>query len=310
MPKARQCLECRADLVDDFHSGEVICSHCGIVVTDQMPDMGPEFSTNENTTVRASGHLEFSQHDLGITTTIDTGGRDYVGNPINRSLLTKMKALHSWQQRIRINGSRERRISAILVKINEVCRAMSLPNNVMETASLEYRNMDNRIDLRNKSVVAISAAVVYMACKKCDVIRTIAEIVNSTCSGHEAYTKTKLAGRYYRTLVLSVGIPRTAPVPMERYISRISNNTEADVRVERLALKLASKTRNHIVMEGKDPSGVAAAYLYIAAVLLGRDVIQQEVAEAASVTDVTVRSRCKEILERYDFTITLKPLRR
>ena len=35
--------------------------------------------------------------------------------------------------------------------------------------------------MKGKSVVSISAAVVYMACKQCDVVRTLEEICRGVC---------------------------------------------------------------------------------------------------------------------------------
>ncbi len=308
MARAQYCRECRSPLVDDFDNGEVVCTRCGIVVADHMAYSGPEFSNSENMMTRASGQLIYSQHDLGITTDIDGRNTDYGGKPIKHSMVSNITHLRQWQQRIRVNGTRDRRTTSVLTKISDLCSTMNLPKNVLDTASLEYRNLDSRVDLKNKSVVAMSAAVLYIACKKCGVIRSIEDMVNVMCTGRDARTKVKLAGRYYRTLVLAVGSKHNTLMPIEKYISKISNNIRGEVRMERLALQLANKTQNHAIMEGKDPSGVAAAYLYISAILLGRDIVQQDIAEAGNVTDVTVRSRCKEILDKYDITITVRPL--
>ena len=42
------CPECRSSLVDDIHSGEKICSGCGLVAMEQMSDYGPESRINES----------------------------------------------------------------------------------------------------------------------------------------------------------------------------------------------------------------------------------------------------------------------
>ena len=44
---------------------------------------------------------------------------------------------------------------------------------------------------------------------------------------------------------------------------------------------------------GKDPMGLAAAALYVACVMLGESKTQKDVAEAAGVTEVTIRNRYK-----------------
>lgn len=49
---------------------------------------------------------------------------------------------------------------------------------------------------------------------------------------------------------------------------------------------------------GKDPAGVVAAVLYIASQIEGENVTQKEIAEAAGVTEVTLRNRKTEIVKK------------
>ena len=53
------------------------------------------------------------------------------------------------------------------------------------------------------------------------------------------------------------------------------------------------------------PTGVAAAALYIASVLLGERKTQRDVAEVAGVTEVTIRNRYKELTEQLEMGVTL-----
>ena len=91
---------------------------------------------------------------------------------------------------------------------------------------------------------------------------------------------------------------------MEKYISKLVNNEKINSRVERLALELAGRTNESEISSGKTPAGLAAAYVYIASVMCGEHIPQREIAEFAEVTEVTVRNRCREILDK--FTIRQK----
>jgi len=84
--------------------------------------------------------------------------------------------------------------------------------------------------------------------------------------------------------------------------------TKTDVKVERLALEIAEKTKNNGIADGKAPNGIAAAYLYVASILLGQNVLQRDVSSVAGVTEVTIRNRCKEILTCYQLKIALRPI--
>ena len=305
------CPECESALIDDIQNGEIICSSCGIVVAEQMADYGPESKSSDLEErlklARATGQTTYSQHDLGIATEISISTKDFSGKSINSEVATQMHNLRKWQQRVRVSSPRERRLANVLSKIGEACQSLNLPKNVLETSSMIYRNLDGQIDVKGKSVVSITIATIYMACKQCNVVRSLEEIARGICAPKDVKSKTKLAARYYRTIVMEIGTSTSSVVTMDKYISKIANITKTDVRVERLALEIASKTKNSSLADGKAPNGIAAAYLYIASILLGQNVLQRDVSSIAGVTEVTIRNRCKEILTCYKLKITLRP---
>ena len=309
--ETQNCPECKSTLVDDMQNGEIICSGCGVVVADQIADFGPEtISSNledKMKLARATGQTTYSQHDLGITTEISISAKDFSGKTINHEVANQMHNLRKWQQRIRVSSPRERRLANVLAKMGETCDGLSLSKNVLETASMIYRNLDGHVDVKGKSVVSITAATIYMACKQCAVVRSLEEICRGICPSKDVKSKTKLAARYYRTMVMEMGQCVAPVVTMDKYISKIANMTQTEVRVERLALEIAEKTKDSNISDGKAPNGIAAAYLYVASVLLGQNVLQRDVSSVAGVTEVTIRNRCKEILTCYKLKITLRP---
>ena len=121
---------------------------------------------------------------------------------------------------------------------------LGLSKNVLETASMIYRNLDGHVEVKGKSVVSITAATIYMACKQCDVVRSLEEICRGICPPKDVKSKTKLAARYYRTMVMEMGQLTAPVVTMDKYISKIANMTQTEVRVERLALEIAEKTKD------------------------------------------------------------------
>ena len=83
--------------------------------------------------------------------------------------------------------------------------------------------------------------------------------------------------------------------------------TNTETRVERLSLEIAEKTKDRNLADGKAPNGIAAAYLYIASILLGQSVLQRDMSSVSGVTEVTIRNRCKEILSGFKLKVTLRP---
>ena len=305
------CPECESTLVDDVQNGERICSGCGVVVAEQMADYGPEARSSsleeKMKLARATGQTTYSQHDLGIATEISISTKDYSGKSINSDVANQMNNLRKWQQRIRVSSPRERRLSNVLAKIGDTCKVLNLSKNVLETSSIVYRNLDGKMDVKGKSVASITAATIFMACKQCDVVRSLNEICAGISTVKDLKAKTKLAAKYYRTMVMELGASSTPVVTMDKYISKIANLSKTDVRVERLALEIFEKTRNRNLADGKAPNGIAAAYLYVASILLGQNVLQRDVSSVAGVTEVTIRNRCKEILTSYKLCVTLRP---
>ena len=307
------CPECQSTIVDDVHNGERICSSCGIVVAEQMADFGPESKganlEDKMRLARATGQTTLSQHDMGIATEISIASTDYSGKKIDSATSNQMQRLGKWQKRVRVTSPRERRLTNVLGKISETCESCNLPKNVVETASMIYRSLDGKnIEVKGKSVISITVAVIYMACKQCHIVRSLDDISKTVCLPIDVKAKTKLAAKYYRNLVLDMGSVVTPDVTMDKYISKIANLTKTDVKVERLALEMAQKTQNQNIADGKAPNGIASAYLYVASVLTGQNILQRDVSSISGITEVTIRNRVKEILTANKITLTLRPI--
>jgi transcription initiation factor TFIIB len=81
-----------------------------------------------------------------------------------------------------------------------------------------------------------------------------------------------------------------------------------DTKVARLAIDIAHKTNDHLLADGKSPHGLAAAYIYLASVLMGISLLQMEISSFAGITEVTIRNRCKDILSSFKMSVIVRPL--
>lgn len=309
--EALNCPECDNSLVHDVDCGEKICSGCGVVVEERTAYLGQESLSSDpgerSRASRAAGQVSLMQHDLGISTDIADTGRDYSGRKITGDIAGKIYNMRRWQVRIRVTEPRHRRLVHVLSRISEMCENLGLPDNVAETASLVYREVERQTGIKNKSIVAVAAAVIQMACKRCGIIRSPEEICRSVCTPADAKKKARLASRFYREMAIQLGPVAAPQLSIDKYISKISGVTRTDVRVERLALEMAEKTKGGRASDGKAPNGIAAAYLYVASTLLGQAILQKDISAAAGVTEVTIRNRCKEILGERHVRIVLRP---
>ena len=354
------CPECNSGLIHDFSKGEFLCQKCGYVVLDEVNDYGPESISKdfeEKTRIaRASGTMSFSQHDYGLRTEIGSGLKDYGGKAINSQMAEHLTSLRKWHSRIRVSSSKERRLSNVLSKITETCSNLSLPKILIETAAMIYRNYEKNKEAKGKSVSCISAATIYLACKRCSIVRSLDEIVEATGVSSNDRSSLKLASKYYRMLSMELGMyngncseqdgknnqdqnsdksktsfflsnnqvikshdntyiskPKnmlngiSQSLSIDHYIAKLINLAKLDTRIERLAIDLAHKTAKNLLVDGKSPNGIAAAYIYLSSVLLGMNILQIDVSGLAGVTEVTIRNRCKEILCSSKIIITIRP---
>ena len=325
-----------------------MCHKCGCVVMEQVDYYGPESNSTDfeerNKNTRASGATSLSLHDFGLRTEIGNSSRDYSGRAIDYQNVELMNRSRKWHSRLRVNSSKERRLSNVLSKINEVCSVLCLRKTITETASMIYRNFENNSKAKGKSITCIASATIYLACKRCGVVRSIEEIVQAAGISEFDKSSVKLASRYYRSMVMEMNkrdepinesdIPSISDesVPMiqnsvnrltdnaesfsstapsifaiDNYISKLANIAKIDTKIERLALEIAQKTNNNFFSDGKAPNGLAAAYIYLASVLLGVNLLQIDVSNFAGVTEVTIRNRCKDILNNFKLVVTAKP---
>ena len=109
-----KCTVCNSSFIDDTDNGEIICSGCGIVMAEHMEDHGPEAKSNsledKMKLARATGQTSYSQHDLGITTEISVGTKDFSGKKISAEMASQMHRIGKWQPRVRVASSRDRRL--------------------------------------------------------------------------------------------------------------------------------------------------------------------------------------------------------
>jgi transcription initiation factor TFIIB len=298
------CPACSGYLVGDPEKGEQICPRCGVVVDEKIPDPQPEWKAidleEKERRVRVGAPLTLTLHDMGLTTEIGSAV-DGVGLQ-SAEVKADIYRLSKWQKRIRTSTPEERSLSNLLNRVNELVEVMGLPQHVAETSSHIVRTAVKTRVSKSRSVTGLAGAAVYLACRKCDVSRTLQDVA-AACQ-MDRY----VLAHYYRYIVRMLEREAVPLPPIEKYIAKLVGKLRMGSRVERIAVELSRKTGGTALMDGKSPAGVAAAYVYIASALVSRVVPQREIAQAAQITEVTLRNRYKELVEYYKIQQRLKPL--
>ena len=72
------------------------------------------------------------------------------------------------------------------------------------------------------------------------------------------------------------------------------------------AIDILQQARDAELTSGRGPTGIAAASLYVAALMNNEKRTQREVADVAGVTEVTIRNRYKELLKELNLKDKIK----
>ena len=296
-----KCPKCGGThLTKDYSRAELVCENCGLVIDADLIDQGPEWRAFDNDQrekkSRVGSPMTYTRHDKGLSTTISWQNRDAYGHSIPPRNRAQLYRLRKWHTRTRISDGTERNLALALSSLDRMSSSLGLPRNVRETAAMIYRKA-MRIKLtRGRTIDGIVAAVLYAACRQCNVPRTLEEISKIS------EIKKKDVGRNYRNISRRLELKLLPTVPQD-YISRFCSQLELSNDVQIKAINILKKASKEELTSGRGPTGMAAAALYIASVLCGEKRTQREVAEVAGVTEVTIRNRYKELASKLDIEI-------
>ncbi len=296
-----KCQECGSlNLIHDYDSGETICGDCGLVLREQTMDKGPEwraFTREEKASrSRVGVPMSYSVHDKGLSTAIGRIDRDAFGRKLPLATRLQMWRLRKWQIRSRVHSSVDRNLAQAMAELDRLADKVYLPASVKEKAAVTYRKALDKGLVRGRSIAAIAAASLYAACRTTSTPRTLREISEASL------VDKKDVARCYRLLLRELDIKMPIANPLT-YISKIAERTGISGPTQGDAIKILRDARRLRASAGKDPMGLAAAALYIACLMNNEKKTQKDIAEAAGVTEVTVRNRYKTLKRQLNLVI-------
>jgi len=295
------CPECKSNkVIRDAERGEVSCKECGLVLSEDLVDLGKEWRSFDSDQfadkARTGSPMKYVKLNKGLVTMIDRQGRDLRGNKLSAKSRAQMYKLVKWHKRTSISSSMQRNLSIALTELRRVASYLNIPEALIEAAALLYRQTVEKGLIRGRLIEAVVAAVLYTVCRTYGVPRTLNEMAEAS-----GLTKKEI-GRTYRFLVreLKLDIPLTNPV---HYIPRFASELNISGEAQEEARKILEEAINNGLISGRGPTGVAAAAVYIAGLLKGERRTQKEVANVAGVTEVTIRNRYRELKKKLDIEV-------
>ena len=291
-----KCPSCGNEkIITDTESGEIICDKCGRVISDKSQDLGPEwrtFTTDEtDVSTRTGLPQSLARHDMGLSTIIGRANRDASGNKLDPAMRTRMNRLATWDMRSKLHTPRDRSLKQAFFQLDVLRDKLGLSDGIVEKTAYIYRKAQSRNLTRGRTVSGILAAAIYIACREMGAHRTLDDIATA-CN-----IKRKELSKDFRVLHtrLDLKIPPTDPM---KCIAKVANKVKLSDKTKRKAVEIMSDVMKEEISAGKDPMGLAASVLYLSSIKNKDNVTQSNIAEAAGVTEVTIRSRTKELRKK------------
>jgi transcription initiation factor TFIIB len=301
--QVQSCPFCNCtETVIDHQRAEVSCARCGLVLEENIIDQGPEWRAFDHDQhmkrTRAGAPATYAISDKGLSTVIDHKNKDSHGRKIPEKNIAQLYRIRKWNKRLRISRAGERNLAFALSELERQSSTLGIPRSVREDAAFIYRKAARRNLIRGRSIEGVVATSLYTACRRGNIPRTLDEI-----SGVSKVSK-KQIGKTYRFLSRELKI-KLHPTSPSDYIPRFASKLGLSGKVQSKAIEIIRKAKDCGLSSGKGPTGLAAAAIYIASVLLSERKTQRDVADVAGVTEVTIRNRYKELSENIEMGITL-----
>jgi len=297
-----QC-ECGSvNIVEDPATGEQICADCGTVLNRVLFDRGPEWRAfdpaQREALTRVGAPLTPLIHDKGLSTTISWRNQDATGRRLTAEEQELQYRLRKWQKRTAASDSIQRNLAQALSELTRIADELNLPQGTRETAAMIYRKAATSGLIKGRTIQAVVASAIYMACRQCHVIRSLEEVARA------ATITRKEAARNYRYLYKKMS-PQVPLVNRDNLITKYVNHLRLSGATERLCRRIMEAAAEKRLTVGRAPEGLTAASLYIACKLNMEDRTQGDIARTAQITEVTIRNRYKELVKKMDFEVAL-----
>jgi len=282
--------QCCSDPQIIEEDGQRVCMNCGLVhsSTEFVSVEKRAYTADE---VKNRRRTEPRWRSYGPRTIIGLNSPDSKG----QHLEGKRKVLFNRLSKIQgsLVNSLERNFWEAKPKMNALALKLTIPEYIMETAWKIYSEVAKQKLTMGRTIDSFVTASIYAAIRIHEFPRLLEEIVDIALLPLRSVHRS--LGLVVRLVLPRVNL-RYKPVSPEPLVYRFGNDLNLSILVQQRASEMLKKAmRKGLEKIGKDPKGLAAAVLYIAAKLTDERLTQTAIADCARVTEVTLRTRAKQI---------------
>lgn len=292
------CKGCNNVLVEDFTSGIVVCTHCGLVSESDLMDMTPEWSmvnSDENKT-------DMARCGIAINPLLEKSSMSTI---IKTNKYSFMKKIHNQLSMNYVERSRYHVFESITKMAGDTG---NLPNVVIDQAKYYYKVMSERKLSRGVVRKGLIACCIVYACKTLNVPRSLKEISQITGVTVPVLNKTLKLFFEIMSDVLAKCDDNNTDFMFEatecsdlikRYVHNLKlNNKEVVRKLIHKVTHINELIKQDGVLECKTPSAIATGIIVYASNLLGiKEVTKNKVSTMFNVSIVTINKIVKIITD-------------
>ncbi len=293
----KKCPECgESEFFHNREQAEIICKHCGFVVEESMVNFGRERFADSESMEKLS--RTGAPWDPRISNNLATN----IGNNQDLRKLTSRQAMMFRRIRKKNNwtsSSLESNFNKNLANLRLLGNSLNIPERVEKEAAQLYRQFAQHGFTRARSCEYIIVASIYAACKMHALPKSLKEI--SEVSNIDK----KIIAKNYKYLAKKLGLKMTLSNPID-FLGKFNSELGLSPKVQSRAVEIIEAADKKGLTNGKSPLSTAASAIYISALILNEKVTQKNVADTAKITEVTLRNRCKEVINGLKIKSKLK----
>ncbi|KAK3939506.1 hypothetical protein QBC46DRAFT_263083 [Diplogelasinospora grovesii] len=301
----KDCKENPPNLIEEFSSGDMVCTSCGVVVGERIIDTRSEWRTFSNDD---QGNDDPSRVGDGPNLMID-------GDQLQTTIAfdgKNARNLSHLQNKITQDKSSKVLLQAYR-DIQSLTESINTGAQVANAAKHIFKLVEDNKALKGKSQEAIIAGCIFIACRQTGVPRTFREIYSLTkvskkeigrvfkqlenflqkMGGEAEIAKASVFNQTYTAKGSTSAVELCA-----RYCSNL--NFRMPVRIEDVARQLAAASTQVADLAGRSPLSVAAACIYMASHMMGEARNSKEIAGVAGVSDGTVKTAYRHLYQARD----------
>lgn len=186
-------------------------------------------------------------------------------------------------------GAGRRSYRRATTSLESMHERLGVDGSVLRRATEIYDIVTEKNLVRGRSITALAASAYYAACREAGAQVTLKDMQQASDTTRKDIT------RCYRLMLRELDI-RMPVVDAASCIARIAQDAGLSGRTESEAVRILQDAEASKISAGKDPMGLAAAALYLASSRFGEGRTQKMIADAADVTEVTIRNRYKGLV--------------